>query len=168
MQGNSPFNSELMGARDVDPGRWRPTFYKCDIDVPVAAGQIESGSVTTDRPSFWLTRVTHQIVGPTGDPQTTGLFQDGQYSIEWKDELSVYTNGTPDSFVMPDAIFGSVRAGHDKLLAFPMYFASRNTHTFRIRNEVTRNLNPAAETFRVQIQLHGISDFGKAVTERAR
>jgi hypothetical protein len=172
MVSQQTFEDQLLGPRDLDPGRWRSLIYKVDIDVGKINQQIGDGSITTIEIPYWLVRITHQIVGAVNsweamDDGTSGdpsFQQDGQYSIEWKDERSVYTAGQPDGFIMPDAAFGSVRTGHLNLLPRPLFYAGRNVHSFRVKNEILRVLPPddKAEYFRVQIQLHGFADWGVA------
>jgi hypothetical protein len=151
-----------MGEKDVDPGRFRSHFEKVRIDVGIDLNAIGRGSITTVDLPFYLMRLTHQIVGPTHDWLTTGLMQDGQYSVSWKDERTVYTHGQPDNFIMPDSMWGSVRTGHQFLLPRVQYYPGRNTHSFEIRNEVARLLSPPQDLFTVEIVLHGMLDHGES------
>ena len=104
-----------------------------------------------------MTRITAKIVGNTGDPSTSGLYQDGQYDIEWKDEQSSYVDGP----IAADLMWGSVESGYVMELPFPIPFAGSKTLSFVVTNRVARVLVPEATTFEVQIALHGIGDWGE-------
>jgi hypothetical protein len=146
----------LMGPFDEDPGRYRPLSYGVPITLGVAAGAQASGSISINNEPFIMTSVTHQIIGPTADPATSGLYQDGQYTIEWKDEQSVYSNGP----IPADMMFGSVRSGYIKELPYPVPFAGAKTLTFTLVNQVTRTLL-VGDTFVVYVAIHGVNDWGK-------
>lgn len=146
----------LMGPFDEDPGRYRPLSYGVPITLGVAAGAQQTGSISINNEPFIMTSVTHQIIGPTADPATSGLYQDGQYTIEWRDEQSVYSNGP----IPADMMFGSVRSGYIKELPYPVPFAGAKTLTFTLVNLVTRTLL-VGDTFVVYVAIHGVNDWGK-------
>jgi len=148
----------LLGRFDLDPGRWRPMFYPVEISVPVALGQSGTGSVNLNNQPFIFTKLTHQIVGPTADSQS-GLVQDGMYDIEFKDQQSNYQKDP----VMADQIAGSVIAGYQTDLPFPIPFAGNRTVTFRVTNRVLRVLVPEADYYTVALTMHGVADWGELV-----
>jgi hypothetical protein len=147
----------LLNEYDKDPGRWRPLMYPVFIDVPVISGNIGRGSITINAQPFVLVRLTHQIVGNTGDPEASGLYQDGQYTIGFQDEISNYQKQP----VMADLAFGSVRSGYFANLAIPIPFAGNRTVSFELANQVQRVLTPVSETFRVSITMIGLADWGE-------
>lgn len=147
----------LINFFDLDPERLKPIAYPCNIEVPVGADQIGHNSITLRNQPLIITRITHGIIGNTADPESTGLHDDGQYSIEWKDEERNYT-------VLPmaaDLLFGPKVQGEFPDLVYPIYFAGTHTLDFRITNHYTRVLTPEVDTFVVQIGLHGLCDYGK-------
>ena len=147
----------LLGRFDLDPGRWRPMYYGVEIGVPVALDGMAQGSITLNNQPFVLTKITHAIVGCTAVPDTTGLYQDGQYTIEFRDEQSNYQNMP----IQADALLGSVRVGQFQDLPYPIPFAGNRTLTFRIVNRCLRVLDPVSETFQVAVVLHGVADWGE-------
>jgi hypothetical protein len=149
-----PTNSPLLSRYDRDPGRWRPYKYGCLIDVPVAADGAEEGTITIMNQPFIMDRISHIIVGDTWDPNRTGLAQDGQYYIQWKDEQSEYQNQP----LLAIPAFGTEE--FPLYLSMPIGFAGQKTLTFRVINAYQRRLTPEADTFRVQIVIHGASDWG--------
>jgi hypothetical protein len=159
---NAP--NALMGRFDQDPGQWRPMFYAIRIEVPNVIDRSEEGSITINNQPYIWKLLTHQIVGNTGDPEASGLYQDGQYDIEFRDEQSNYGNAP----LPADASFGSVRSGYVIPFQYPISFAGAKTLTFRITNRVTRILSPtpAEDTFKVAIVMHGIADWGQLTTNR--
>ncbi len=146
----------LMGKFDVDPGRYRPLYYGVVITVPVTVGIIGRGSISINNQPYIMTHVLHQIIGNTNDFSTTGLAQDGQYTISWKDEQSNYQNGA----IPADMMFGSVRSGYVNPLSYPIPFAGNKTLTFEIASLYTRVLVPEADFFSVAIAVAGVSDWG--------
>jgi hypothetical protein len=147
----------LMGKFDKDPGRYRPLYYGVPITVPVEVGGIGRASITINNQPYLMTHLLHQIVGNTNDYSTTGLAQDGQYLISWKDEQSNYQN-VP---IPADMLFGSVRSGYIIPLAYPIPFAGNKTLTFEITNLYTRVLVPEVDTFTVYIAIAGPADWGE-------
>lgn len=161
MSGQLP-NHPLMGKFDLDPGSTRPYWYGVEIDVPVEAGSSGVGSINLLNQPFIWTRTTHAIVGCTGFPDTTGLNQDGQYTIAFQDEQTQYQN-IP---IMAEAMFGTTRAGDSIWMPYPIPFAGNKTITFKVTNRCTRVLSPVSETFTVQIALSGFVDLGRARPQR--
>lgn len=151
----------LMGKFDEDPGRYRPLYYGVKISVPVTQGGVGRGSITINNMPYIMTRIMHKIIGRTADSQS-GLVQDGQYDIQWKDEQSNYQNGP----IPGDLMFGSVATGFLVELAFPIAFAGNKTLSFEITNSVPRLLSPLEDHFTVGIALHGVSDWGTLGPER--
>ena len=147
----------LMGKFDVDPGRYRPLVYGVPISVGVNDGDVGRGSITINNQPWIMTRITHQIQGATADPATSGLYQDGQYTIEYRDEQSNYQNGP----IPAEMMFGSVRSGYAMDLPYPIPFAGNKTISFNVTNLVTRTLVPGATQFVVWIAIHGVADWGK-------
>jgi len=148
----------LVSRFDADPGPWRPMFYTVTIPVPTAAGGSEDGSVTINNQPFVWTDLGHQIIGNTADPETSGLYQDGQYSIEFKDEQSNY-----QSLPFPaGAALGGEGSGYKIALPMPIGYPGAKTISFRIINHYTRILTPepAEAVFNVKLVLIGASDWG--------
>ena len=149
--------TQLLGRFDRDPGRFRPMFYSVLVSVPLAVNGIASNSVPVYNQPFILKRLTHEIIGPGADPAVLGwgIYQDGQYSITFKDEQSVYQNNP----ISANAMFGNVHQGLSIPLAMPLPYAGSKTLAFEIQNLAARVL-AGAEFFTVQIGLHGVSDWG--------
>lgn len=148
----------LLSKFDVDPGPWRPMYYPLTIDVPLEANQSETGSVTINNQPFIFTFIGHQIIGNTGDPETSGLYQDGQYSIEFKDEQSNYQSGP----IAAAASWGGPAVGYQIDLPLPIPFPGAKTLTFNITNHYTRILtpDPAEPVFQVKLTIGGIANWG--------
>lgn len=158
-QGPNPFlGSPLLGRYDQDPGRFLPRYYPLELSVPVGLGGVATGSIHLANEPYCLTRITHKIVGDVNDPETTGLWQDGMYDIEWNDEQRAYTQAPG---VAADLMFGWNSTGYVLELPIPIAYPGNNTLTFRIVNRLARVLVPTADHFQVQIALHGIVDRGE-------
>jgi len=161
MYGQAPGGSgknPLFTKLDVDPGRFRPLFYGVKISVPVAAGGIGRGSITLNAQPYILKRLTGKIVGNTAVPGTSGLYQDGQWDMEFADEQSQYQSGP----IAGDLLMGGINCQYYFDMPIPLPFAGNKTLTFRITNNVARVLVPQSEFFIVEIATHGISDWGKS------
>jgi hypothetical protein len=150
-------NNPLFGRFDVNPGRYRPQFYHVEIDVPVNLNGVGRGSITINNQPYALTRITHKLVGNVKDPEASGLFQDGMYDVEWKDEQSSYVDGP----IAADLMWGWNHSGYVLELPFPIPYAGAKTLSFVVTNRVARTLIPEADTFPVQICLHGVGDWGE-------
>lgn len=104
---------------------------------------------------FIMDRISHYIIGPTWDPYASGLAQDGQYYIEWKEEYSEYQNQP----LIAAIAYGTVE--FPLYLSSPIGFPGDKTLNFKVTNAYQRILTPVATTFKVQIVLHGVADWGK-------
>lgn len=147
-------NNPLLSRYDRDPGRWRPYKYGCIIDVPVGADESAENTVNILNQPFIMDRISHTIVGPTWDPDASGLANDGQYYIEWHEEQSEYQNQP----LIAIAAYGTKE--FPLYLSAPITFPGNKVLTFRVTNAYQRILTPEAETFKVQIVIHGVSDWG--------
>lgn len=145
----------IFGRFDLDPSRWKPLFYRVEITVGLNAGEVGVGSIPLNAQPYILTRIQHKIIGPTADPATSGLYQDGQYDLEIRDEINNYTNAP----VNADLISGNPGFGYFMDLPYPIPFAGTNTLTFRLTNRVQRVV-PQQTTMTVQIVTHGVADWG--------
>jgi hypothetical protein len=157
--GNRIDRSSLLGRFDQDAGPWRPMYYGMTINVPLVGGGSENASITiNNQPYIWMF-LAHRILGNTVDWETTGLIQDGQYMIEFKDEQSNYQN-VPISAA---AAFGQAELGFMEEFPFPIPFSGNKTITFRITNNYTRILTPTPATpvFPVHLVLAGVADWGE-------
>lgn len=162
MQNQHPLEAEgrtLLNKYDRDPGPFRPLHYSTYIDIPVLAGGIGRGQINTNQQPFLFLRLSHQIVGNTGDPESSGLYEDGQYTISYKDEMSNYQKEP----TMADVLCGSVRSGFISWLPMPIALAGSRSFYFEIINQVTRVLSPTADTFKVAITMHGMADWGALI-----
>lgn len=148
--------NDLVSRYDADPGPWRPMYYPITIPVPVTVGISAVGSMTIQNQPFIFLRVGHQILGNTGDPETTGLIQDGQYLIDFKDELSNYQS-IPFA---ASAAFGQGPFGFDVPLGVPIGYPGTKTLTFRLSSTYTRVLTPEEEYFDVQLVVCGVAYWG--------
>lgn len=147
----------LLNRFDADPGPWRPMFYPLEINVPVEAGGSEEASVTINNQPFIWQFVGHQIMGCTGDPLASGLFQDGQYDINMRDEQSNYQSAP----VAASATLGSGAFGFMIYLPLPIPYPGTKTLTFRVTNRCTRILSPESDTFTVKLTVGGVADWGE-------
>jgi len=134
-------------------------FYPVNIEVPLAAGGSEEGSVTINNQPFIWMYLGHQIIGNTADAETTGLWQDGQYMIEMKDEQSNYQS----SMFAASAAIGGPGVGYQINLPLPIPYPGTKTLTFRITNNYLRVLNPEPDNlvFTVQLVVAGVADWGR-------
>ena len=157
-QGPSPWmGSPLFGRYDKDPGRYRPQWYHVEIDVAVAAGGQGRGAIKINNEPFAIIRMAAKIVGDTADAQNSGLFQDGQYDIEWKDQQRNYVDGP----IAADLMWGYTGTGYQIDFPFPLPYSGNDTLSFVVTNRVTRTLVPQADNFAVQITAAGITDLGE-------
>ena len=153
--------SKFFSNWDLDFNRYKPMWYAVEVDVPVIADRSASCSITLNNQPFLMYRLTHAIVGPTYDWQTTGWYQDDQYSIEFKDENSNYQN-----IPMMSALqFGSAREGRYPDFAIPLAYSGNRTLTFNVTNRYLRVLTPQSDYFRVSICVHGVADWGPLQTQ---
>lgn len=152
-----PAATPLLNFFDLEPERLKPLIYAVTIDVPVIEGGIGQGSVQLRNQPFIVTKITHRILGRTGDPESSGLYDDGQYLIEWKDDMRVYTTQP----VNADLAFGPKALGEFPDLVYPIYYAGTIAIHFRIINQYLRTLSPQTDYFKIQIAVHGMADWGK-------
>ena len=146
----------LVLPKDLDPERWKPMNYAVNIDVPVAANERGQGYIQLNEQAIFITRASVLFLGNTEDPETSGLYQDGQVLISMNDEMRNYSN-IP---VHADLLFGPKRAGPFRTLEYPLFYQAAHALRFEIVNVYTRILTPRADTFRVQICLSGLADWG--------
>lgn len=153
---NKP-NAPLSNFFDLDPERLKPMFYGVTIDVQTRADGQGHGSLTIRNQPYIITRIVHKVIGQTADPESSGLYDDGQYSIEWQDEQRTYSQ-IP---IAADLLAGPKGAGEYPDLQYPVYYAGTHTLNFRLTNHYARILTPVSETFRVQVVTAGLADWGK-------
>lgn len=146
----------LLSRFDIDPTRVKPMWYGCNISVPIVADGLGRGSVTMNNQPFMAARITHAVLGATFDWQTTGLYQDGQYLINFKDEMHNYQNIPLQSEVQ----FGPNRTGHYLDFKYPLFFAGTSTVSFEVTNLYARVLSPESDYYTVQLCIHGVADWG--------
>lgn len=157
----------LLGHFDRDPGRWRPMHYGRQIDVGPTAGDIGRNTINLNNQPYIMTRISAKIVGETATPEDSGLYQDGQYDVIWKDEQSNYQNESIPADLMWGS-YGSSEGGNGggffMNLPYVLPYAGNKTLSFEIMNRVTRSLS--REYFTVAICVHGIADWGTLKTGR--
>jgi hypothetical protein len=124
--------------------------------VGKTAGDSITGSITLNSNPYVLTGMAGKIVGNTADPETSGLYQDYMWTIEFRDEMTNYQSGP----IFPDLLFGSVASGYWIPLAYPIPYPGVRTVTFNIVNRITRVLGQI-ETFTIALLLHGVGDWGE-------
>lgn len=147
---------KFFGEFDLDFNRYKPQWYGVEIEVPITLDGEGSGSITIKDQPFLLYRITHGIIGATYDWETTGRYQDDQYTINLSDDNQVYQNIPINSALM----FGSARMGRYLDFAIPVAYSGTRTLNFTIRNLYARVLTPEEDYFKVQICLHGVVDRG--------
>lgn len=146
--------SMLQNWYDLDPQVWSWFCIPADIDIGIDENSVGLGSVALLNHPQYITRITHQIIGNTGNPEESGLYQDGQYSIEIKDQKTVFTLNA----VQANNLLGPMIDGPFPDLGLPKYYQGVNTLQFRLTNLVNRTLSEEAETFRVQLAVHGVAN----------
>jgi hypothetical protein len=146
----------LLNLADLDPERWKPLTYPVTADIPVVENGLARCSIVLNNKPYVLTRIATSILGNTRDPETSGIYNDGQYTLEMSDEMIQYTAGP----IMADLLCGPKETGENRNMEFPIYFAGTHTLTFTIANLYTRILSPKSDTFKVQIIVGGLCDWG--------
>lgn len=146
--------SGLVNWYDLDPQKWVWFAVPTNIEVGVDANASARGEIALLNHPQYLTKITHQIIGNTGDPETSGLTQDGQYSIEMKDQKTTFTLNP----VQANNLFGPMINGQFPELPFPKYYQGVNTLQFTVTNLINRILSPEADTFIIQLCVHGVAD----------
>jgi hypothetical protein len=147
--------NRLLSEFDKDPGRWRPYKYGLILDVPVDEEEAVEGDMKLLNQPFILTQITTNVVGNVSDYEGTGLADDGQYFVEWREEQSVYQNAP----LLAKSAFGTETAPIP--LPAPIGFAGNRVLVWRVRSAYTRVLSPDADTFKVQIIIHGVANWGE-------
>lgn len=147
---------------DIDFARHKPMWYGVEIEVPVAANGVGRGTIALNNQPYLLYRITHQIIGETVNWETTGLQQDGQYAITFRDENSNYQNQA----LPAEAFFGPCRTGHYLNFAIPIGYSGNRTLSFEITNRYLRVLAGEEEYYTVAIVCHGIADWGPLQSSR--
>ena len=151
-----PDKSPLLAWYDADPAGWKPLFYPVFIDLGIAAGARATSVINTIFAPYMWTEVTHGIVGNIDDPETSGLYNDGQYLVSFSDERHNYTNApTPANL-----LFGPHKEGSFKELPIPIFFPANHSVNISIENIYARILTPESPTFRVYFLLKGMSYWG--------
>lgn len=159
MSGQGPsawMGSPIFGRYDKDPGRYRPQWYHVEFDVGVAAGGQGQGSIPINNEPFCIVRMSAKIVGDTANDQS-GIVEDGQYDIEWKDQQHNYVDGPMAANLM----WGWNERGYALDFPFPIPYSGNDTLSFRVTNRVTRVPVPTADYFKIQIVVAGITDLGE-------
>lgn len=157
-------DNELLSRFDADPGRWRPMFYGVEVSVPVGANASGNAAVNLNNQPFIWRALRHGVIGQldyTVDFTGSGLKDDGQYSIEFRDENSNYQN-----LSIPAITLLGTR-DYWKDFPFPIPYNGNRTITFRVTNRYTRTLVPEADYFTVGLLIVGVADWGTLQTSRA-
>jgi hypothetical protein len=141
---------------DADPAGWKPYIYAGHVDLGIAADSQGTITLATMFAPFMWDALTHGIVGNILDPETSGLYNDGQYLISVKDERTNYTH----SPVPANLGFGPHHEGPYPPLPFPIFFPANHSVTVELTNIYARVLTPESETFRVYIALKGLHYWG--------
>src|SRR4030042_6675063 len=100
-------SSRLMSPSDLNAARVNPMNYATIIDVPVIANGVGQGVVTFNNQPIFVTRAAMLFLGNTEDPETSGLFQDGQVLIAMNDDQRTYQNQP----IHADLLWGPKREG---------------------------------------------------------
>lgn len=142
---------------DADPAGWKPYFYSEHCDLGVAAdSQATMVAQTTFAPYIW-THVAHTIVGNVDDPESSGLYNDGQYLVRMSDERTRYI----DKPIPANLAFGPHKEGAFSELPMPIFFPANHAVNIELTNIWTRVLTPVSETFRVYFALRGMQYWGQ-------
>lgn len=142
---------------DQDPGGWKPFWYPAYFDLNVLAGARATNVIRTNfQPYMWI-QTTHTIIGNIDDPETSGLYNDGQYLVTIADERATYTQApTPANL-----LWGPHKEGEFAELPIPVFFPADHSVNITLENIYTRILTPEAEIFRVYVCLRGMHYWGK-------
>ena len=153
---NPTETNPLVAWFDADPAGWRPYIYPGYVDLNVAVDSQASITISTMFAPFMWNAITHGIIGNVRDPETSGLFDDGQYTFSVKDERTNYTHQP----VPANIGFGPFVEGSYAALEFPIFFPANHAVTIELTNLYTRVLTPVSETFRVYVALKGMHYWG--------
>lgn len=150
-------NNPLTAFFDADPSGWKPYLYCEFADLGIAANS--QGTLvfnTTFAPYIW-THVTHGVVGDVDDPESSGLYNDGQYLVRMADERTNYI----DKPIPANLAFGPHKEGDFADLPMPIFFPANHSVRVELTNIWARVLTPEADTFRVYMSLKGLSYWGQ-------
>jgi hypothetical protein len=148
--------SRLMSLADLNPARWKPMNYAVSIDVPVAANTPGQGVIQLNNQPIFISRIALLLVGNVGDPETSGLYDDGQMMVTMTDDQRNYQN-VP---ILADLLWGPKTNGPFRTLEYPIFYAGGRTVRFELFSTYTRVLTPVSDTFRAQILMAGLADWG--------
>lgn len=154
--------TRLLSPADLDPERWKPMVYGVSIDVPIEQNGVGRGFIQFNHQPIFVTRAAAIILGNTFDPETSGLYQDGQYLITMNDEQRYHQN-VP---IHADLLWGPKIEGPWRTFEYPIYYLGGHAVRFELTNVYARILTPTADTYRVQISLSGLADWGSLTGPR--
>ena len=160
IKGRGGASNPLVAFFDADPAGWKPYIYSENVDLGVAVNS--QGTLlfqTTFAPYIW-THVTHGVVGDVDDPESSGLYNDGQYLVRMSDQRTNYI----DKPVPANLAFGPHKEGDFAELPMPIFFPANHSVRIELTNIWTRVLTPVSETFRVYFVLKGLSYWGQLQT----
>jgi hypothetical protein len=141
---------------DADPGGWKPMWYPAFFDLGVAAGARARNIIRINwRPYMWV-ETAHTIVGNIDDPETSGLYNDGQYLVSVADERQTYVNAPSPA----NLLWGPHKSGEFAPMPIPVFFPADHSINVELENIYTRTLTPPADTFRVYVELRGMHYYG--------
>ena len=135
----------------VDLNKYKPKYYAATVTVDTAEGGIGEGAVTFDNVPFILTHATHTILGASFDYTEIPavIKQDGQYSIDWKDDQTSFQNEP----ISAESMFGSNRIG--EIIPLPVRVAYKGSKTLSVRITNLVDRTATGTTFKVQIVFCG-------------
>jgi len=130
----------------LDPTIYRAKYYVLNIDVDAEIGGIGGGAKTIDNTPFVLDRITHGI-----SFRPDGVNQDGNYTLQFRDDQSVY-NTEP---ALAQMLFGGVFNGNRVLdLPLRMFFQGSSTLNIDVVNYTDRT-GGGVTNFQLGIVFHG-------------
>lgn len=150
-------NNPLTAFFDADPAGWKPYLYTEYVDLAVAEdSQATMVFSTTFAPYIW-THVTHGLRGNVDDPESSGVYNDGQYLVLMRDERTNYI----DKPTPANLAFGPHKEGPFNELPMPIFFPANHAVNIELTNMWTRVLTPVSDTFRVYFTLRGLQYWGQ-------
>lgn len=150
-------SNPLLAFYDADPAGWYPYFYSEFVDLGVTVDSQATCLFQTLFSPFVWTHVTHGIAGNIYDPESSGLYNDGQYLVRLSDQRTQYT----DKPTPANLAFGPHNEGEFSELPMPIFFPANHSVRAELTNLWTRTLTPVAETFRVYVVLRGMTYRGQ-------
>jgi hypothetical protein len=150
-------SNPLTAFFDADPAGWKPYFYGEYKDLGVAVDSQATMVINTNFAPYIWTHVTHGVSGNVDDPESSGLYNDGQYLVKIADERTNYT----DKPLPANLLFGPHKEGEFAELPMPIFFPANHAVNVELTNIWTRVLTPISETFRVWIVLRGMQYWGQ-------